>query len=146
MIVYFSGASGFTKSFVDKLGVGSERIPNSIKESKEFIVDCEYVLIVPTYELKNVHGPNPGSISYVPRQVKGFLSNEVNRNNLVGVIGTGNRNFYKDFAKAAEVISKKFDVPILYRLELSGTDTDVNIVKEGLTTFWQQRQISHQQN
>lgn len=135
MIVYFSGASGFTESFVNKLDMEAVRIPMSIKEAKEFTVDSDYVLIVPTYELKNVHGPKRGTISYVPRQVKGFLKNPENASKLRGVIGTGNRNFYEDFAKAADVVSDRFNVPVLYRLELNGTEDDVNIVKEGLKSF-----------
>lgn len=140
MIVYFSGATGFTASFVDKLGFDSVRLPSLIKDSKSFTVDEDYVLVLPTYELTNVHGPNAGKISYIPRQVKGFLSNPDNSSKLQGVIGTGNRNFHLDFAKAADVVSNKFNVPVLYRVELSGTDVDVDIVKEGLNKFWQQRQ------
>lgn len=101
-------------------------------------MDEDYILVVPTYELRNVHGPNAGKISYVPKQVKGFLADPENAKHLKGVIGTGNRNFYTDFAKAADVISSKFNVPVLYRLELSGTEDDVEIVKEGLNNFWQQ--------
>lgn len=138
MIVYFSGSSGFTESFIEKLGLESIKIPTTIKEAKEFTVDSDYILVVPTYELVNVHGPSKGKISYVPRQVKGFLANPSNSDKLKGVIGTGNRNFYKDYAKAADVISDKFNIPVLYRLELSGTEDDVNIVKEGLNKFWQQ--------
>ena len=71
----------------------------------------------------------------MPRQVKGFLKNPENASKLRGVIGTGNRNFYEDFAKAADVVSDRFNVPVLYRLELNGTEDDVNIVKEGLKSF-----------
>lgn len=138
MIVYFSGASGFTESFVNKLGMYSMRLPQSIKEAKEVSINEDFVLIVPTYEIKNIHGPNAGKVSYVPNQVKGFLNNENNSRHLKGIIGTGNRNFYTDFAKAADVLSNRFNVPVLYRLELSGTDKDVEIVKEGLNKFWQQ--------
>ena len=53
---------------------------------------------------------------------------------MVGIIGCGNRNFNDLFAQTAKKLSVTLDVPILYLLEFSGTNTDVknvrNIVNE----------------
>ena len=38
-----------------------------------------------------------------------------------------------------DIIASKLDVPLLYRYELLGTNTDVARVKEGLEGFWQTR-------
>lgn len=138
MIVYFS-SSGFTHRFVEKLELPAKRIPRSIKEATTFEVEEPFVLIVPTYELMEVHGENKGVKKYLPRQVIHFLNNPANRAKMVGVIGAGNRNFYDEFAYSADVVSKKTGVPILYRVELAGTEDDVKIVKEGLNIFWEQR-------
>lgn len=137
MIVYFSGATGFTHKFVEKLDVPSERIPLKIKEAESFTVDEDFVLIVPTYEIPDTHGRNGGETSYLPRQVAVFLNQPENRKKMKAVIGTGNRNFHTDFARSAETVSEKTGVPILYRLELSGTDKDIETVKEGLIGFWE---------
>ena len=51
---------------------------------------------------------------------------------LRGVIAGGNRNFGTTFALAGDVISKKCGVPVLYRFELAGTDTDVTRIRSGL--------------
>ncbi|MBG9736455.1 class Ib ribonucleoside-diphosphate reductase assembly flavoprotein NrdI [Paenibacillus alvei] len=64
----------------------------------------------------------------VPEPVGNFL--ERNGRNLVGVASSGNRNWGKNFGKAADIIGKMFDVPVLLKFELSGTDDDVRIFTE----------------
>lgn len=126
MIVYFSAKTEFTKRFVDKLDLPNHRIAIN---SKEILHVAEpFVLITPTY--CGVEG-----LGEVPPQVYKFLELEQNRKNLKGVIGTGNRNFFTDFAKSASKINAKFNVPILYRLELAGTNKDVTTVRQGVPAF-----------
>ena len=100
------------------------------RDAKEFTVDEDFVLIVPTY--------GSDTQGYLPRQVKVFLNNPHNRARMLAVVGAGNRNFYDEFAVAADVIHKKTGVPILYRIELEGSDSDVENVKERLDRFWDQ--------
>lgn len=134
MIVYFSGATGFTHKFVQKLGMEAIRIPLNTKEAKEFTVDVgEFVLIVPSYG-SNLEG-------HLPHQVKHFLNKPENRSKMVGVIGAGNMNFGDEYSLAADIISKKTGVPVLYRFELAGTPTDIDKVREGLIQFWQIRAL-----
>lgn len=137
MIVYFSGATGFTHRFVEKLELPALRIPQKIKEAQEFVVEDPYVLIVPTYEIMGTRGENKGKNNYLPRQVASFLNIPSNREKMVGIIGAGNRNFYDEFAFSADVVSRKTGVPILYRIELAGSEEDVINVKEGLNRFWE---------
>jgi protein involved in ribonucleotide reduction len=131
MIVYFSSVSGFTHKFVEKLGLDSCRIPLKSEEAKTFTIDQDCVLIIPTYESKTQ--------GYLPRQVEHFLSDPVNRSHVLGVIGTGNLNFGVEYAIAANVVAKRLNVPLLYKLELAGTDKDVSVVKDGLDKFWHHR-------
>lgn len=100
------------------------------REASEFTVEEDYVLVVPTYGSETQ--------GYLPRQVAKFLNNPANRARMVGVIGAGNRNFYDEFAYSADVIHNKTGVPIIYRIELEGSDDDVKNVKERLDTFWHQ--------
>jgi protein involved in ribonucleotide reduction len=86
-------------------------------------VDDRYVLIVPTY------ANNRGERA-VPAAVIRFLNSEENRMHLVGVIGSGNKNFGNHFALAANVISAKTGHPVLYKYELLGTDFDVREVEQ----------------
>lgn len=135
-LVYFSQA-GYTQEFIEKLGLPATRIPVKIKEAETFEVDEEFVLIVPTYERKIVHGGRAGQMTYIPRQVSAFFSNKTNRDLARGIIGTGNINFFEDYTRAATEISTRLGIPVLHRMEISGTEQDVEIVKTGLEEFWQ---------
>jgi protein involved in ribonucleotide reduction len=124
-IVYFSNYSGNTKRFVEKLDNLSIRIPISWDPASPVYAKDEYVLMVPTYG-----GGSPRSA--IPKQVKSFLNIEENRNLLRGVVGFGNTNFGDNYCKAAELIAQKTGVPVIARVEIFGTDDDVNKVKERL--------------
>jgi protein involved in ribonucleotide reduction len=124
-IVYFSNYSGNTKRFVEKLDNVSIRIPITWNPASPVYVKEEYVLMVPTYG-------GGSERSAIPKQVKSFLNIEENRNLLRGVVGFGNTNFGNDFCKAAELIAQKTGVPVIARVEIFGTDDDINKVKERL--------------
>jgi protein involved in ribonucleotide reduction len=47
-------------------------------------------------------------------------------------VGFGNTNFGDNYCKAAELIAQKTGVPVIARVEIFGTDDDVNKVKERL--------------
>jgi protein involved in ribonucleotide reduction len=124
-IVYFSNYSGNTKRFVEKLNEPNTRIPIDWDSSNPTRVSTDFVLCVPTY------GGGSETAS-VPRQVRSFLNIPENRDRLRGVIGFGNTNFGEHYCKAAEMISQKTGVPVIAKVEIFGTDDDVNKVKERL--------------
>lgn len=126
MLVYFSSTSENTSRFIQQLDVPALRIPLMAADAAQFMVDQEFILMTPTYGL-----------GQVPKQVVKFLNLEQNRLLCKGVIGSGNRNFFEDYAKAADIIAYKLNVPLLYKFELAGTPEDIKNVKEGLNTFGQ---------
>jgi protein involved in ribonucleotide reduction len=122
-IIYFSNRSGNTKRFVEKLGYDRsysvEGLPFATRE---------YVLFVPTY--------GGGKSDYaIPRPVATFLNIKTNRELLRAVVGFGNMNFGKDYCKAAKLIAKKANVPILGMVEIFGTPQDVETIRERLEIF-----------
>ena len=130
-VVYFSNYSGNTKRFVEKLDeYNSIRIPIDW-DSGGLTVDQPYVLFVPTY------GGGEGRAA-IPRQVRSFLNIKENRKLLRGVVGFGNTNFGEHFCKAANLISAKTGVPVIARVEIFGTEDDINKVKERLTLLYGQ--------
>ena len=131
LLVYFSSASENTHRFVGKLGYRSARLPLR-RGDEPLVVDEEYVLVVPTYGGGSVKGA-------VPKRVIAFLNDPHNRSLCRGVISSGNTNFGEAYCLAGDIIASKLDVPLLYRYELLGTNTDVARVKEGLEGFWQTR-------
>ena len=128
-IVYFSNISNNTHRFVEKLDMPAQRIPIRWEGEEPFMALGEYVLFVPTYG-----GGNDGHS--IPKQVKSFLNIETNRNLLRGVVGLGNTNFGDHYCGAAEMITAKTGVPLLYRVEIMGTPYDVEQVKERLGQLW----------
>ena len=130
-LVYFSNYSENTKRFVEKVTDAGVRIPNVLSDARNFVVDNEYVLVVPTY--------GGGSESpAIPKPVKIFLNNPANRDLLRGVIGTGNTNFGEHFCKAADMICDKTGVPLIARVEIMGTPEDVEKIKQRLEILYGQ--------
>jgi protein involved in ribonucleotide reduction len=128
-LVYFSNVSENTKRFVEKVTNNGVRIPVRSSDARDFSVDFEYVLVVPTYG-GGAEGPA------IPKPVRVFLNNPANRDLLRGVIGTGNTNFGKHYCKAADMISAKTGVPIIARVEIMGTPSDIELVKQRLEILY----------
>jgi protein involved in ribonucleotide reduction len=134
-IVYFSNYSGNTERLVKKFDISSTRIPLKWDEDCPLLADKPYVLFVPTY--------GGGNDDYsVPRQVVKFLNIEQNRKYLLGVVGTGNTNFGEHYCKAAEIVSAKTGVPLLYRVEILGTPEDVEQVTERMEQLWRTNTVT----
>src|SRR6218665_2908426 len=108
-IVYFSSRSENTHRFVSRLGLPARRIP--ISSGVAFDATSPYVLILPTYCGEDGKGA-------VPKQVIRFLNEAANREQIRGVIAAGNSNFGATFGIAGDIISRKCQVPYLYRFEL----------------------------
>ena len=129
-LVYFSSGSGNTRRFVEKLDLPARRLPRVASDPVPHIT-APFVLICPTYA--DGHG-----CGAVPKPVIRLLNDPAARALLRGVIASGNRNFGKTFAMAGDVIAAKCNVPVFYRFELAGTDTDIARVRAGLDTFWRE--------
>lgn len=107
MIVYYSKTHN-TERFVKKLETESVEISN-------YDGNRNFILITPTY-----------FFGQVPQEVNDFL--ELYADNMVGVISSGNRNWGENYGKAGERISSSYNVPLLHKIELSGTKKDIDIV------------------
>ena len=132
LLVYFSSISGNTARFIEKLDLPAKRIPLR-GDDPQIVVDEPFVLVTPTYGGGQGRGEEKGA---VPKQVIRFLNDERNRGNIRGVISAGNTNFGEHFCLAGNIISRKCNVPHLYRLELFGTADDVDRVSDGLERWW----------
>lgn len=128
-IIYFSNVSNNTHKFVQKLNFNSRRIPLRWDGEEPWMATSEYVLFVPTYG-----GGNDRHT--VPKQVIKFLNIKKNRDLMRGVVGLGNTNFGEHYCKAADIVAAKVGVPLLYRVEITGTPDDVKQVTERLEKLW----------
>lgn len=64
----------------------------------------------------------------VPKSVEEFLKS--NHRQLQGVVVSGNRNWGALFANAGDLISEQYNVPLLYKFEISGNENDVKLLRE----------------
>ncbi len=112
-ILYYS-RTGNLEKFVNKLNY-----KNIQKITKDLIIDEPFVLLVSTIKFGEV-----------PIEYKKFLRD--NPKGLIGVSGSGNRNWGSNFAIAADKVAKKFNVPIINKFELSGNKHDVEKFIKGV--------------
>ena len=109
---------------------GTRRVAEALSTNTVELADYDgigpYVLLTPTYDQ-----PRGG---FTPKPVQQFL--EEHAHLMVGVIGSGNRNFGDHYCQAAHDISKQFNVPVLWRIEIMGSQEDLAIVDSGMSEHW----------
>lgn len=118
LVVYYSTKSGNTTRFVERLGFETLCLREHVEP---FSVTRPFILITPTYG-------GGYAQKAVPKPVIHFLNNEANREQLQGVVSTGNRNFGPGFCLAGRIIAEKCKVPNLHDVEVFGTPEDVGLV------------------
>ena len=104
------------------------------KDAAEFEIDQPSVLVLPTY------GGGEDKRA-VPIQVIKFLNNPHNRGLVAGVIAMGNTNFGESYCIAGDIVSSKLQVPVLNRVEILGTPSDIETTRERIAQLWQAQQI-----
>ena len=119
LIVYWSSNSGGTRRVAEALNTPTV-------ELADYDGISPYVLACPTYDQ-----PRGG---FTPRPVQQFL--EEHAHLMVGVIGLGNRSFGDKFCMGAHEISKQFNVPVLWRIEIMGSQEDLTVVDSGMREHW----------
>jgi protein involved in ribonucleotide reduction len=116
-VYYYSSASGLVRSFAERLGRPVFNLAE--REHRQSEADGPWVLLTPSYKTGNE------SNDTVPEGVRRFLNSEHNRRLMVGVMGSGNRNFGRYYQMAARLIAERSHRPILFEFELAGTPWDV---------------------
>ena len=119
LIVYWSSNSGGTRRVAEALNTNTVELSGYDGTSP-------YVLLTPTYDQ-----PRGG---FTPKPVQQFL--EEHAHLMVGVIGSGNRNFGDHYCQAAHDISEQFNVPVLWRIEIMGSQEDLTVVDSGMREHW----------
>lgn len=117
MKIYYYSMTGNTKSFLQRSKFDNYENINSVEEVNEpFIIAT-------------------GTVKYgeVPLPVINFLEN--NSQYLRGVISSGNRNWGENFAKAGDVIAEKYNVPLIMKFELRGSQKQLEEFNERMDKF-----------
>lgn len=114
MMIVYDSRTGNVERFVKKLELESKRVCEGL------IINCPFVLVTYT-----------NGFGQVPESTSKFL--EINHGMLKAVAASGNRNWGSNFAKSADIISEKYNVPVLLKFELAGTNKDVHFFTQEVT-------------
>ena len=116
-IYYYSSASGLVRTFAERLARPVHNLAE--REHRLSEVDGAWVLLTPSYKTGNVDNDT------IPEAIRRFLRSPHNRRHLVGIMGSGNRNFGAYSQRAAHEIAAASGRPVLFEFELSGESWDV---------------------
>jgi protein involved in ribonucleotide reduction len=106
LLIAYDSKTGNVKRFVKKLNM------HTVKIADNLLIEEPFILV--TYTT---------GFGEVPETTARFL--ERNYKFLKGVAASGNKNWGNNYAKSAELISMQYNVPIISKFELSGTNQDV---------------------
>ncbi len=113
MKVVYASRTGNVQSLIEKLEINDAiKIGDGVDTISE-----DYIIFTYT-----------DGYGEVPYEVEEFL--KANTSNLKGVVVSGSTSFGEAFCGAGDVIASEYNVPVLYKVEESGTDEDVKNIKE----------------
>lgn len=116
-VYYYSSSSGMVRLFAERLGRPVHDV--GVRAVRRSVPTGPWVLLTPSYKTGN-----PGNDT-IPEAVRRFLADPLTRRRLVGVMGSGNRNFGEHYQAAARQIARASGRPLLLEFELQGTPWDL---------------------
>uniref|UniRef100_UPI00036302B9 class Ib ribonucleoside-diphosphate reductase assembly flavoprotein NrdI n=1 Tax=Italian clover phyllody phytoplasma TaxID=1196420 RepID=UPI00036302B9 len=114
-IIFDGQEQGNVFDFVEKLGFPKEHV-------KKFNKEEEFFLVTKTVKF--------GKIS---DEIEKFL--EKKSHLAIGVAVSGNKNYGSNFGKAGELISKKFNIPLILKFEGKGFSEDIVFLQKWLKNY-----------
>ncbi|KGH33617.1 class Ib ribonucleoside-diphosphate reductase assembly flavoprotein NrdI [Lactococcus cremoris] len=148
--VYYISLSGNTTNFLYRLSEYTNKYHNmdikytNIKEliktgeTIEFDVTENYIAFLPAY-LEGGNGIDSGYKEILTTPFKKFIAYGNNQFYCQGIIGSGNKNFNKQFCLTAHQYAERFDFPVLDEYELRGTDDDIKRIATKIITIFKNR-------
>lgn len=110
MLITYDTLTGNVQRFVEK--ITNNKYLNVKKITEDTMIAEPFIHI--TYTI---------GFGEVPKLTQVFIHN--NKELLRGICSSGNKNWGNNFGLAADKIANHYNVPILLKFELAGTDSDV---------------------
>lgn len=141
-ILYIS-FEGNTRSFVTRLSAyatqqHSINNDNPSIKLKEITADTPheaekepFFCFVPTY-LDGGNGIDSGYTEIMTTPMGEYIADNNNARKCIGVVGSGNRNFNKQYCLTAHKYAREFNAPFVADYELRGTSKDVENIYHAL--------------
>ncbi|KAF1300776.1 MULTISPECIES: class Ib ribonucleoside-diphosphate reductase assembly flavoprotein NrdI [Enterococcus] len=140
-ILYIS-ISGNTRSFAQRLQkyaqehTADEAPVIQLKEIHENSVlaaeTAPFFVFVPTY-LEGGNGVDNGDHEILTESMRDYLAFQENYRYCLGVVGSGNKNFNRQYCLTAKQYAQQFQIPFLADYELRGTNEDLKTIYKVLT-------------
>lgn len=111
MLIVYDSKTGKVERFIQRLNM------RAIKVHPNLVIHEPFVLV--TYTI---------GFGEVPNSVVEFLN--LNHTFIKGVAASGNKVWGKNYGKAADIIAAKYNIPILHKFELYGSDKDTDYFKQ----------------
>jgi protein involved in ribonucleotide reduction len=115
MLLVYMSLTGNVKNFIERVGMDSYEL-NPVNPYKE--VNEDYIVVVPSY------------VGYINDDVSDFIEYKDNIKHLVGFASSGNLNFADLYCINGKELSKRYNKPLIFMFEYSGTDKDVEDFKK----------------
>lgn len=112
-MIYYKSRTGNVKSIINKLSnIKCEELDNNLLVNEPFFIF--------TYT---------DNLGEVPKVVDEFM--KLNYQYCKGVIASGNTNFGNEyFCASADILSKKYHIPIICKIELRGFNSDIQKIQQ----------------
>lgn len=135
-LLYIS-LSGNTKNFIDRISKPlSSFYELRIMDMKQTVKDNDYsdldsktIVFIPTY-LEGGNGVDNGDVEILTTPLRDYLRTQDTNQYLIGIVGSGNKNFNHQYCLTAKQYSEEFDKPMLADFELRGTPADLERIVE----------------
>lgn len=124
-VVYIT-ITGKTKRFVDKINNKYHKIELAENNVPEAIND-NFILVVPSYATSENH-----DMYQLLPLVDEFLEIGNNLEHCKGIFAAGTVNFNYLYGITGIEISKKYNIPLLKKIEMSGNNRDVEDIEKEL--------------
>lgn len=143
--VFYVSISGNTRAFAKRLTVFAAKahaadpaapLVNAVEYSEDAdtsITDQPFFAMVPTY-LDGGDGIDNGYKEVMTLDFRDELDAS-NTANLLGIVGSGNRNFNAQFGLTAKHYARRFDSPVIGLFELRGNDEEAAKIYDSLCKF-----------
>lgn len=141
--ILFISIEGNTRNFVENLTAYAAKqhaadadrptiTATEISEASDFVAETQpYFCFVPTY-LDGGNGIDNGVKELMTNVLGEYIAYGQNATHLLGVVGSGNRNFNEQYCLTAKRYAAKFNVPFIANYELRGVPRDETRVYDAL--------------
>jgi protein involved in ribonucleotide reduction len=118
MLIVYMTVTGNVRNFIERTGLNSVELT---PDNPYFEVNEPYIIVVPSY------------VGHITEDVIDFVEYKNNIEYLMGFAASGNLNFDDLYCVNGKELSKKFDKPLIFTFEYSGTDKDIEKFKEEIS-------------